>query len=162
MSASLSGPVSFRLEPAVVEVLGRIAKHHRLPDPLMLERLILDEGGRLGLLQSADEPNVALHELLRGIADWLRDGHIREEADITLTVFRRIKEDQSMYRLWERATAQRRKGERAEKRRQWVNGRIARFNKHLIGWESAEEVTLPKNEGALIQGYTRFVKKRQK
>lgn len=152
-----AGPVSFRLEPAVIDVLRRISNAHRLPEPLMLERLILEEGARLGKLTAADDPNAALHELLRGIADLVRDGHIEAHPDITLTVFRRIKAEQDLCSLWERATKPRR-GERPEKRRQWVNGRIARYNKHLIGWDSAEEVTLPKNEGALIQGYTRFKK----
>src|SRR5262245_40409853 len=141
MTEDAGGPFSFRLEPAVVEHLRGISEHHNLPQPLMLEHLILKEAWNCGLVQP-DDPSKALHELLDGIRAW----QVQPHSDITLEVFRLIKNDAKMLRLWERATTPAR-GERAAKRRQRVNNRIARYIKHLIGWNSDDEVTLPKDAG---------------
>lgn len=149
-------PFSLRLEPEVVTILHRLSERHRLPDSMMVERLIIEAARELKMLDQ-DAPNVALFELCEWIRDRRRDEPIDPHPDFTLTVFERIQGNPDALALWNKATTTR-VGERVDKRIQWVNARIGRFCKHLIGWESGEKVVLARNAGKLIKGYTRLVK----
>lgn len=145
-----SKPYSYRLEPAIEEMLGKIAAENKLTKSMMLEWLIIEAARNMKLIPK-DDPSVKLVSLF----DWIREENIPAQEDYTKVVFQRIQSTPDALRMWQNAVEPRR-GERAEKRQQFVNARIGKFCKLNIGWESDEEVVLPKNAGMLIKGYTRL------
>ena len=70
-------------------------------------------------------------------------------------MFERIQADKVALGLWQKATLPS-ASKTSAKRVQWVNARIGRFCKHLIGWASKKPVVLPKDAGKLIKGYTKL------
>lgn len=153
--ANESRPFSYRLEPAIDDLLNRLAERKRLTQSMMLEWLIIEAAKAEGLLETRDRPNAALFELF----DLIRTTKIPAQSDFTKLVFQEIQETPKALRLWEQAVGVP-AGENADRRRQFVNSRIGRFCKLHIDWDSHEEVILPRNAGMLIKGYTRLAPKR--
>jgi hypothetical protein len=140
----------FRLSPDIAVILSKMAEERHFTEATVLEMLIRKEAIETGII-GADHPEAAFWYLVNVIKGWAIPAH----EDFTRRVFEHIDSTPDALRLWEQAVTPL-PGQRADKRKQWVNQRLGRFCKRLIGWESAEEVQLGKGSVALIQSFTRL------
>ncbi len=145
---------SFRLDPSLVKILHAVAQHHCLSPAMMIERLVLEEAKRLGLVQP-NNPTASLHDLLNWVNGLYMAGTVVANPHFTRIVFEHLQADPVGLQFWMHATTPL-PGEKAAKRRQYVNARVGKYCKALIGWKSDKEVVLPKNAGLLIKGYTQL------
>lgn len=140
----------YRLSPDIAEILEKVADKKHFSEAMVLEMLIRKEATAMGII-GAGHPEAAFMYLIEAVEGWGMAAH----EDFTLKVFERIKSTPDVMELWEGAITPL-PGQRADKRKQYVNQRLGRFCKRLIGWESAEEVQLGKGSIDLISSYTRL------
>ena len=142
-------PAAYRIVRPIAEILEEIAEEKKQSSSMVLEMLILKEAINMDILVKGS-PDFALYELFNRIDNF----NLPAEEKYTFNTFEEIKNTDalSLYTLAVTPV----EGERADKRKQFVNQRIGRFCKKKIGWESDEEVTLPKGSNSLIKGYTKL------
>lgn len=145
-----NGNPLFRISVEAAALLDVLAKANRFTEPMMIEQLIRQAAVISGFIRP-DHPEAAYAELANKIALAAPPEH----ADFTCQVFELIKSTPDLKQLYEQATKPL-PSQSAEKRKLYVNQCLGRFCKKFIGWESDEEVTLPKGRVGLIKGYTRL------
>ena len=143
-------PAAYRIVRPIAETLEKVAEEKKQSSSMVLETLILKEAIDMGIVVQGS-PDFALFELF----DRIDNFNLPPEEDYTFNTFEKIRNSDAL-RFYNLAVTPL-DGERADKRKQFVNQRIGRFCKKKIGWESGDEVTLPKGSDALIKGYTKLI-----
>ena len=140
----------FRLSSESAIILETMAAERHYSEAMFLEMLIFREAIAMKVV-AADHQEAAFWRLISEIEGWA----IPAQEDFTRKVFERIASEPTALRLWEQAVTPM-PGQPADKRKQYINQRLGRFCKRLIGWESAEEVQLGKGSIGLISSFTRL------
>ena len=140
----------FRLSSESAIILETMAAERHYSEAMFLEMLIFKEAIAMKVVGAAHR-GAAFWRLINEIEGW----SIPAQEDFTRKVFERIASEPTTLRLWEQAVVSL-TGQPEDKRKQYVNQRLGRFCKRLIGWESAEEVQLGKGSIGLISSFTRL------
>ena len=154
-----SASLSIRIDASIAELLPKIAGKTDTTVAQLIERLALAEAAKVGLIPK-DDPRralVTLVDAVRHLIDEPQNAYLANDPDVTLTVFNKIKNSQSLMKVYTAAILPP-SGVTADKRRQFVHLRVGRSIKDHLGLTSVEEVTLPRGSDALIRGYTRLSK----
>jgi hypothetical protein len=139
-------------------LLRELAEARGVTDSVLVEHLTIEESKRAKLIDD-DDPRAAFKELSEEIVRYLDSRNGRFDEHVTLDVFNEIKKTRRLASLHASALKPPSRQVTAEQRRQFVHQRIGRLVKEHLGWESGDEVTLPRGSEALIRSYTRLHKK---
>jgi hypothetical protein len=153
MAGQTTEVLSLRLDASIMEMLQRLTLHFRVSDSFLVERLIVTEAIRVGLMNES-HPSACLIRLLDLVAMEVDRIGANATPDLTRAIAEWIPTNPDAGAAYRGALVP--VGTTPERRRQFVNQRLGRFVKEHSGRVSGEEVTLPRDAGLIIKGYTRL------
>jgi hypothetical protein len=142
--------VLFRLSPDTASILEKMAAGKGFSEAMILEQLVRRVARETAVID-ADHPEAAFESLLTAIEDMAVHAH----PDFTFEVFKRIEAASDIKTRYDQAIVPL-PGQSADRRKWHVNQTIGRFCKRICGWESGEQIQVPKGECSLIKTYTRL------